>query len=322
MEPIHVLVLADPGQPHLRCLEKTPPGVRFTVGLAPEVVEPAAGSADAAVLWFGSAPVLERIWPLARRLRWVHSCAVGLDGWLFPALAESPVVVTNGRGAFSGSLGEFALAAVLFFAKDLRRMVRSQEQGVWDPFDVDEIAGQTLGIVGYGDIGRSVARRARAFGLRVLALRRHPERSGADPSVDEVLPPDRLLDLVARSDYLVVAAPLTSETRSLIGTAELAALRPSAVVINVGRGAVIDEAALAVALRDRRIRGAALDVFAQEPLPPGHPFYRLDNVLLSPHCADHTRTWLDAAMRVFLDNVERFRAGEPLANVVDKRLGY
>jgi phosphoglycerate dehydrogenase-like enzyme len=193
---------------------------------------------------------------------------------------------------------------------------------VWDQFDIAEIEGQTVGIVGYGNIGRAVAAKARALGMRVLAMRRRPELSAADPLVDEALPPARLHELLSRSDYVVVAAPLSPETEGLIGEAEIAAMRPGAVLMNVGWGPVVDEAALVRSLERGSIRGAALDVFDREPLPEGHPFYRLENVLLSPHCADHTPDWLARAMRCFLDNFARFHRGEPLANVVDKRRGY
>ena len=322
MPDIEVLVLADPAAPQLRLVHPAPRGVRITIGTDPDVIEPAAASADVILTWFSRPKLLERVWPLAARVRWVHSMAAGLDSFLFPALVESPVVLTNSRGVFSQSLGEFVVAAVLFFAKDFRRMLRSQERGAWEQFDVDEVRGKTLGIVGYGDIGRAVARRARGLDMRVLALRRRPERSEGDPWVEEVVPPERKLDLVARSDYLVVAAPLTPETRRMIGEAEIAALGPSAVVINIGRGPVVDEAALIRALEAKRIRGAALDVYEVEPLPSGHPFYRLENVLLSTHCADHTASWTYEAVQCFVDNLERFLKGEPLANVVEKRLGY
>jgi phosphoglycerate dehydrogenase-like enzyme len=253
----------------------------------------------------------------------VHARSAGLDGLLFPELVESPVPLTNGRGVFSQSLGEFALAAILYFAKDLRRMVRSQMAGVWEPFDIVEVSGQTVGIVGYGDIGRAVAARARAMGMRVLAVKRHgPPAHNADPLADEIYGPDRRIEMIPRADYIVVAAPLTPETRGMIGEPEFAAMKPDAVVINVGRGPVIDEAAMVKALSEKRIKGAALDVFDCEPLPQGHPFYQLDNVLLSPHCADHTPDWLDQAMRFFLGQFERFRNGEPLRNVVDKKMGY
>jgi phosphoglycerate dehydrogenase-like enzyme len=241
---------------------------------------------------------------------------------LFPALRDGPVLLTNGRGVFSDALGEFVIGAVLFFAKQFRRMVRGQEAGVWDQFDTMMIAGRTMGIVGYGDIGHAAAKRAHALGMKVLSVRRRPQLSQGDALVDEVMGPDRLGELLARSDYVVVTAPLTPETRGLIGDAEFGAMRPETVIINVGRGPVIDEGALLHALQAKRIRGAALDVFHSEPLPADHPFYRLDNVLLSPHCADRTADWREQAMRLFLDNFGRFRRGEPLLNLVDKRLGY
>jgi phosphoglycerate dehydrogenase-like enzyme len=157
--------------------------------------------------------------------------------------------------------------------------------------------------------------------MRVVALRRQPSAAG-DDLADEIVGPERLHELLARADYVVIATPLTAETRHLIGREALAAMPPHAVVINVGRGPVVDEAALIEALEQQRIRGAALDVFEQEPLPDGHPLYRLDNVLLSPHCADQTAGWQAEAMDVFLENLERFRAGQPLRNLVDKSRGY
>ena len=255
------------------------------------------------------------------RVRWVHSRAAGLDDLLFPELAASPVPLTNATGVFSPPLGEFVLGAILYFAKDFRRLLRQQAAGVWDPFDNQRIDGKTMGIVGYGDIGRAVATRVRALGMHVLGLRRQ-RLEDADPLVDRIYGPGGKLEMIARCDYLVLAAPLTPETRGMIGPEEIAAMTPHAVLINIGRGPVIDEPALLAALTARRIRGAALDVFETEPLPPGHPFYRLDNVLLSPHSADHTPDWLDRAMQFFLDQYERFRKGEPLLNVVEKRRGY
>jgi phosphoglycerate dehydrogenase-like enzyme len=248
---------------------------------------------------------------------------VGLERTLFPELKESPVPLTNGAGVFSASLGEFTLGAILYFAKDFRRMIRNQMADVWEAFDVSWASGHTVGIIGYGDIGRAIAERVRALGMTVLAVRRHvsPSKS-ADPLVAETFTPDRRLEMISRCDYVVVAAPLTPETRGMIGETEFAAMKPTAVVINVGRGPVIDEEAMVAALSSGRIRGAALDVFDHEPLPAGHPLYRLENVLLSPHCADHTPDWLDNAMQFFIDQYERFRKGETLLNVVDKKLGY
>jgi phosphoglycerate dehydrogenase-like enzyme len=257
------------------------------------------------------------------RVQWVHTRSAGLDNILFPELVASPVPLTNGTGVFSSSLGEFALAAILYFAKDLRRMVRNQEAGRWEQFDITEVSGQTVGIVGYGDIGRAVATRVKPMGMRVIAAKRSgPLLYNMDPLVSRIYHPDALAEMLPQCDYVVVAAPLTPETRGMIGDAAFAAMKSSAVVINIGRGPVIDEAAMVRALSEGRIKGAALDVFDNEPLPDAHPFYCLKNVLLSPHCADHTPDWMDQAMQFFIDQFERFRKGEPLMNIVDKAKGY
>ena len=201
-------------------------------------------------------------------------------------------------------------------------MVRSQEAAKWDQFDVDVLYKQSMAIVGYGEIGRAAAKRAKALGMKVYATRRRPELMKDDPVVDEAFPPARRAEMMAKADYVVAAAALTPETRGLIGPEELAAMKPSGVIMNVGRGPVIDEPALVEALQQGRIRGAALDVFDVEPLPVGHPFWKMDNVLLSPHSADHTEGWLEDAMQFFVDNFHRFHKGEQLQNVVDKQAGY
>jgi phosphoglycerate dehydrogenase-like enzyme len=309
MDECTVLVLADPTDPLLAMLEALPDEVRIAAGNRVEAFADAAPDADAILNWTGSRDLLRQVWRMAPRVRWIHSRSAGLDELLFPELAESAVTLTNARGVFSEILGEFVIAAVLFFAKGLRRMVRSQEAGLWDQFDTVEVAGQTMGVVGLGDIGKAAARRAEALGLRIIGVGR------ADG-------PERKRDLLARSDYVVLSAPLTPETRGFVGEAELRAMKPEAVLINVGRGPLVDEAALIAALREKRIGGAALDVFDQEPLPASHPYFALDNLLLSPHAADHTPDWQRRAMQLFLDNFERYRKGEPLRNVVDKRRGY
>jgi phosphoglycerate dehydrogenase-like enzyme len=214
------------------------------------------------------------------------------------------------------------IGAVIFFAKDFRRLIRAQAAGVWEQCDVEEVRGQTMGIVGYGDIGHACASRAHAMGMRVLALRRRPELSQGDPYVSRVYPMEQLLELMPQCDYVVATAPLAPGTRGLIGEAALAAMKKTAVVMNVGRGPVIDEKALIQALESGRIRGAALDVFETEPLPAGHPFFKLESVLLSPHCTDHTSTWLEEGMQFFIDQFARYVAGEPLLNIVDKKAGY
>jgi phosphoglycerate dehydrogenase-like enzyme len=315
-----VLVIG-PADDSLRLLSEAGEAVRFVIGERLEDFDAVAGEADAVFFSGSSRRVLEELLATAPRVRWIHTRWAGLEGLLSPALVAHPVVLTNARGVYSGALAEFVLAAILYFAKDLARMVRNQRAETWEPFDLEEIRGKTLGIVGYGHIGASIAERGRGAGLRVLALCRSAA-TPAESRVDEWVPRHQLRDLMARSDYVAAALPATPETRQLVDAAALGALRQSAVFVNVGRGSTVDEGALVRLLETKAIRGAALDVFENEPLPAGHPFYRLENVLVSPHCADHTPTWRDDAVRLFLANLARFRTGAPLENVVDKTRGY
>ncbi|MGB6724776.1 MAG: D-2-hydroxyacid dehydrogenase [Terracidiphilus sp.] len=312
-----VLVLSEESDPQLAMLG----AIRHVTGATFEDVAAAVDDAEAILHWSGSRETLRKVFLASRKVRWVHSRNAGLDNLLFPELIDSPVSLTNGSGVFSQSLGEFALAAILYFAKDFPRMLRNQRSQRWEQFDVDEISGQTVGIVGYGDIGRAVATRVKAMGMKVLALKRHPPVEG-DTLIDRFYQPDQLGEMLSACDYVVVAAPLTAETRHMISNAEFAAMKSSAVAINVGRGPVVDQAALVRALTGKQIRGAGLDVFEHEPIPPGDPIWSFDNVLISPHTADRTSTWLNQAMQFFIEQYERFRNGQPLKNVVNKQLGY
>ena len=312
-----VLVLASEDDPQFAMLNGLPHTICGDIATCAE----AAKDATVILHWSATRELLRACFGICQELHWVHSRAAGLDKLLFPEIAESEVLLTNGRGVFSASLGEFVLAAILYFAKDFRRMVRNQAAAVWQPFDVEEIAGQTVGIVGYGDIGRAVATRVHAMGMHVLATKRHLP-AVADPLVERFYKAEERRKMMALCDYIVATAPLTEETRHMIGEPEFATMKSTAVVINVGRGPVIDEAALLRALTSKRIKGAGLDVFEHEPLPAESPLYKLENVLLSPHCADHTSDWQDQAMRFFLAQYDRFEKGEPLKNIVNKRLGY
>jgi phosphoglycerate dehydrogenase-like enzyme len=317
-----VLVLGNPTARHLARLDRLPPEAHLASGETEAALAAAAAQAQVVLLAGGSPKLLRALWPRLRRLEWVHSMWAGLEEVLFPELVESPVPLTNSRGVFARSLGEFALAGMLYFAKRIGRMKRQQAAAQWQFLEVEELYDRVLGIVGYGSIGRAAAGLARGFGMRIHVLRRHAGRAAQDPLVDRIYAPAELNALMAASDYLLAAAPLTAETRGLIGPPAIAALKPGAVLLNLGRGPVVAQDALLAALRAGSIRGAVLDVFDQEPLPPDHPFWKMDNVLLSPHTADRTATWLDEAMDLFFENYRRFAAGEPLLNVADKRLGY
>jgi len=185
-----------------------------------------------------------------------------------------------------------------------------------------ELSKQTMGIVAHGDIGRATARRAKAFGMRVLALRRDTTPREGDEHVDKVYPTSDLHAMLPECDYVVSTAPLTPTTKHMLSTAEFEVMKRSAVVMNVGRGPVIDEAALIEALRAKKIRGAVLDVFEVEPLPATSPLWEMDNVFISAHTADHTDDWLNDAAMFFVEQFARWKAGEPLKNIADKKAGY
>jgi len=317
-----ILVLTAPGDQSIPFLAELRQRATIVVG---DSARDFASRGDAEIIlnWSSSLELLRDVFLMSHRLRWMHSRSAGLEQTLFPELIESEVILTNGSGVFSSALGEFVVASILYFAKDFRRMIRNQLAGVWEQFDVTMVSGQILGMVGYGSIGRAIAARARGLDMKVLALRRRVSRqSQEDLLIDHVFGPEGRLDMLSRCDYVVLAVPLTEQTRGLIADPEFAVMKKNAVVINVGRGPTIDERAMIKALSENRIRGVALDVFDQEPLPEHHPFYSFENVLLSPHCADHTPDWLDNAMRFFIAQLERFRSGKDLFNIVDKRLGY
>jgi phosphoglycerate dehydrogenase-like enzyme len=319
---LHLVVISDPAAPHLRLLDPLREKAQIVMSLERETLAAALREADVILNGMNVGHILRDVWPAANKVRWVHSLSAGLDGVLFPELVASPVVVTNARGVFREPLAEFVILGILYFAKHVPRLLAQQRRSEWKQFYVEEIAGRTLGVVGYGEIGRAAAAKAHALGMRIAALRRRPELSAQDPLRPKLYSRDQLRQMMADCDYIVAAAPLTPETRGMIGAAELDAMKPTGVIINVGRGPVIDEAPLITALAEKHIRGAALDVFEQEPLPPDHPLWRLDNVLISPHTADQTEDWLQRATQLFVENFRRFVAGEPLLNVVDKEAGY
>jgi phosphoglycerate dehydrogenase-like enzyme len=261
------------------------------------------------------------------RLRWVHSGSAGVRSLLHRELVQSDVVLTNSAGVHAPPMAESVLGMVLHFARGFDYAVRAQARREWgkQPFEHEllaarEIAGAVCGILGLGGIGREVAVRARALGMQVLAVRRRPE-PGPD-GVTLLRGEDALGELLERSDYLVVTVPSTPSTRALIGAPELARLRPGSVLINVARGDVVAEDALAAALRSGHLRGAGLDVFSREPLPPESPLWELDNVLITPHVSATTPRFWRREVDLVVANVARYLQGEPLHNQVDKQLGY
>jgi phosphoglycerate dehydrogenase-like enzyme len=256
----------------------------------------------------------------ATRVRWIQSASDGVDGLLFPALVESGVVVTNARGIFDDPIAEWAIAAMVAFTTGLHTSVVDQTRARWtDGRRRDRVASQHLVVVGPGPIGRATATRARALGMTVEAV-------GRSERTDEVLGPIAgpvgFHEALARADHVLDALPLTPDTHAMFDAKAFDAMRPTAHFVNIGRGATVDEDALIDAIRSGAIAGASLDVFVEEPLPPDSPLWSMPSVAVSPHISGDLHDWEEAVVGVFVDNLRRFVAGEPLRNPVDTEAGF
>ena len=279
----------------------------------------------------------------APKLKWVQLHMAGVNAlYDHPIYTDSAIVLTTTSGVHGPTIAEYAITMLLALAHRVPRMVEWKARGAWPPdeqrwplFVPTEVRGAVLGIIGYGSIGRELARIAkRAFAMTVIACKRDPSQR-ADPGYhlpgtgdpegklpDEWLPPAKLSQLLSKSDVVVMCAPLTRETEAMMGARELSAMKPSAYFINVGRGATVDENALVRALAEQRIAGAAIDVFAQEPPPIGHPLYTLENVIVSPHVSGFLPSYDDKCSELFAENLSRHLEDKPLLNVVDRAKGY
>ncbi|HET9015716.1 MAG TPA: D-2-hydroxyacid dehydrogenase [Thermomicrobiaceae bacterium] len=255
-------------------------------------------------------------------LRWLQITGAGVENLLFPALVASDVVVTNFSGVHAPNMAEHLVTMMLAFARGLPELMRYQVRHEWHHADrgTFELGGQTLGVLGLGDIGNALAWRAHALGMRVVGLKRRA--SEPPPGVARVYLPDELPALLAEADHVASCLPLTPRTRHLLGAPEFAAMRPGAYVYNVGRGAVIDQDALVAALRAGQVAGAGLDVTDPEPLPADSPLWDMPNVLITMHTSGGSPSYWERGIEVLLDNIGRYRRDEPLRNVVDKREGY
>jgi len=255
----------------------------------------------------------------ATRLRWVQSWAAGPDQMLTPEMIASPVPLTSAKGNGAIPLAEHAMLLMLMLDRQVLRSIRAQTEKRWDRFFHGELAGKTCAIIGAGHSGLDLALKAKAFHMRVIGLRRG---GGTAPNFDTMFPRERLHELLAEADFLVMSAPLTPETEGMLGAAEFAVMKPSAFYICFSRGGIADDAALLAALQHKTIAGAGLDAHAVEPLPPESPFWNLDNVIITPHHGAVSRETRRRGWDIFIDNLGRFQRGEPLRNLVDKTAGY
>lgn len=263
---------------------------------------------------------MQAAWPRLEALRWVHVGAAGIDSVLFTELIESDVIVTNSRGVFDIAMAEYAIGLLLCFAKDFHRTREYQQARRWQPHESEVLYGKNLVIVGAGPIGHLIARYAVTFGMLVTGVARSG-RTGAG-SFDRIVEFTDIADALVDADYVIIVAPQTSLTVGMFDEALFSRMKTTAVVVNLGRGRIVDEASLIAALNAHQIAGVGLDVFTEEPLPQDNPLWNLPNVILSPHMAGDFVGWREAVLKLFLTNLRRWESGEPLLNVVDKHLGY
>jgi phosphoglycerate dehydrogenase-like enzyme len=282
--------------------------------------------------------VPDELQSLAPRLRWLQLHTAGADHVPDETIKSTDMSITTVSGIHATPIAEYVFASILAYRWRVPHWTHCQRErnwpsGRWQLYARPELRGSILGIVGYGSIGREVGRIALSFGMRVLALRRSPGRAEEGYAVDSTgdpeghvperfFPPEALHSMLAECDYVVIALPLTPETHHCIGQAELQAMKPSAYLVNIARGPIVDEAALIEALRQGWLAGAGLDVFEQEPLPPGSPLWELENVLISPHVAGFSPRYDERAAALFAQNLARYVAGEPLLNLVNRERGY
>ncbi len=313
-----VLISFNPRE-YLEILQKDFQGIEFIVEEDMKRLITAIRNVDAVFADKFSSEMLNS----AKKLRWIHYKFVGVDKLLAtPKLKESPVIITSSRGIHPIQASDHALALILALSRKLHFFIRHQLRKRWDRTpSVDELAGKTIGVVGLGSIGLEIARKAKCFGMKVVALKRN--LTSVPAFVDELFLSEDLHKLLEKSDFIVLAVPLTSETRGMIGRRELRSMKKEAYIINIARGEVIQEDILVQALKEGWISGAGLDAFFHEfPLPPESKFWDLENVIITPHIAGETRKYLDKAMSLFRENLRRFIDDRPLLNVVNKNTGY
>src|ERR1700739_102270 len=263
----------------------------------------------------------------AKKLRWIHSPAAAVHQLIFPELVNSDIVLTNAREVHGPVVAEHVIALIFALAKKIPRSVRLQEKHVWgqqilgdDLPRVREVAGATMGLIGLGSIGRVLTKNAKAVGMRVIAAREHPEKGGE--GADAIFGPSQVDEIFRQADYVVLAAPITDNTKAIANAESLALMKPNACLINVGRSPLVNEPSLAAALREKKIGGAALDVFPKEPLAPDSPLWDVPNLLITPHTAALTDKLWERHYALFSENLRRYLTSEPLLSVVDKQKGY
>ena len=260
------------------------------------------------------------------RLKWIHFGAAGIENSLFPEILKSKTIITNSSGIHADSVSEFVIASMLYFSKQFKECHTFYQNKEWTQWNIarkmQNLKGKTVGIIGYGSIGKAIGIRAKAFGMRVIGTRRLQKKIENKKTIDYLIPFSEIDFLLKESDYIVISCPLTPLTTGMLGKNELSKMKKTSYLINIARGPIIDENSLINKLENKQIAGAALDVFDKEPLSNKSPFFKLDNVLLSPHISGNFPNYNKMVMDLFNDNFNRFKNGKALKNRVCKKRLY
>lgn len=319
-EPIRSLVVSLPAPEHLvDQLRRDFPDIDIT-RVQPDDLGDELAEADAVFAW----RVPEEAIQLAPRLKWIHRGAAGVEDLITPTLRASDIILTNSSGVHAPNMAEHVMACMLAFARRLPKLLKLQHEHAWSGrriIGVFELTGQTVALIGLGDIGQAVATRAQAFGMSTIGVRRNPELPRPD-GVETMMSIERLHEALGSAHHVVNTLPLTGATARLFDTAAFAAMRPGSYFYNVGRGKTVDTGALIDALESGRLAGAALDVTEPEPLPDDSPLWDMDNVIITLHTAGRTPQMWDRVFQLFTANIQRYQAGDPMINVVDVEAGY
>ncbi len=307
--------------------EEPPPGIHVVEGVVDvsyastrDELSRELDGADIVFAWRPERDLLAGAWPSAGSLKWIQAASAGVDGLLFPQLVESHVVVTNARGVFDAAVAEYVIGLMLLFAKNLIGVLDRQAVREWRHEVTETLEDKRLLVVGVGPIGRRIGKAAKGFGMLVRGLGRVGRST--DAVFGAIYGDEDLSEAVGWADYVVNVLPATDATHHLFGADVFASMNPWVRFLNVGRGSTVDEGALVRALQDGTIAAAALDVFEEEPLPAESPLWGLPSVVVSPHMAGDSAGWREAVVELFVENLERYLTGDPLRNVVDKRLGF
>lgn len=313
---LNVLVLNKLAPRHVGTISDVMPGISVTATDLEHAGEHIAG-ADILVAW--GFHDIRPFYLAAPKLKWVHALSAGVEKLIFPEIQASDTILTNSRGIHGIPVSEHVFSLMLAFTRGLNLLIRQQLQRKWDRVPTDEIHEKTIAIVGLGSIGREIAKKAKGLGMEVIATKREMT---TEIFVDKLYKADQLHDMLAAADFVVVALPLTEKTANFFGLREFQAMKPSAYFINIARGPIVREADLVAALSQGLIKGAGLDVFADEPLPEDSPLWAMDNVIVTPHMAAISPYYLDRAVKLFAENLTRYTQGREMFNIVDKAKGY